>query len=92
VRRASDLYDLRSLRRMSARHRTLRVIPVLSGERRPGTEYGPLPHVLARHLRHTDYDAYVAGPAGMIRATVDVLTALGVPAMRIRHDPVETDR
>lgn len=91
ARQESDLYDLRSLRRMESRHPSLRVIPVVSDDRQFGVERGLLPYVVARHLQRTDHDVYVAGPADMIRLTVEILTAMGVPAGRISHDPIGTD-
>lgn len=36
-----------------------------------------------------EYDAYLSGPPGMIRSSVDVLRGIGMPAERIRHDSVE---
>jgi NAD(P)H-flavin reductase/hemoglobin-like flavoprotein len=92
ARRENDLYDLRSLRKLAARHPLLRVTPVVSREPHFGGVCGRLPHVVARWLRRTDYDVYVAGPADLIRHTVETLTAVGIPAGRIRHDPIDAGR
>ena len=40
----------------------------------------------ARYLPHRDCEAYVAGPAAMVRETIRVLARAGIPQQRIHYD------
>ncbi|MFF7813552.1 globin domain-containing protein [Streptomyces sp. NPDC007945] len=88
ARRDHDLYDIETMLRLQQSHPWLSVRPVVDdghvgalGDRLPEAvcEYGPW---------HT-YDAYLSGPAGMIRRGVDTLVGMGIPTHRIRHDSIE---
>jgi ferredoxin-NADP reductase len=37
-------------------------------------------------MPHRDCEAYVAGPADMVRETIRVLTKAGIPPQRIHYD------
>ncbi|BDM69582.1 oxidoreductase [Streptomyces nigrescens] len=50
--------------------------------------FGPLAEAVARDGQWTPHLAFVSGPAAMVGATVARLTAAGLQADRIRHDPV----
>ncbi|MFE3653671.1 globin domain-containing protein [Streptomyces sp. NPDC059152] len=89
----AELYDAAALAQLAARHDRLRVVRVLDedavgeGDGRL-TEYGPLAEAVARDAQWSGHLAFVSGPAAMVGATVARLTAVGMPADRIRHDPV----
>nr|WP_234430731.1 globin domain-containing protein [Streptomyces sp. NRRL F-4489] len=93
ARSRAELYDAGALAQLAARNRWLRVVRVLDEEaargagRSPG-EYGPLAEAVARDGSWAGALAFVSGPAAMVGATVARLTAAGLPAGRIRHDPL----
>ncbi|NUL09495.1 flavohemoprotein [Streptomyces lunaelactis] len=77
-----DLYDIDTMLRLQQTHPWLSVRPVVDGRSQfPDAvrEYGPW----------YEYDAYLSGPAGMIRSGVDALRGIGIPQDRIRHDSLE---
>ncbi len=66
-------------------------MPVLSrSPRLPGGLHGRLPDVLPGFLDDLqgwrDHDAYVAGPAPLVRRTVTALQRHGMSLTRIHHD------
>ncbi len=91
ARRDHDLYDLDTMLRMQERHPWLSVRPVVSDgpATDAGLESGPLQDVVARYGPWPAYDAYLSGPPGMIRSSVDALVDGGMPTDRIRHDSLE---
>ncbi len=61
-----------------------------SGAAGPSLVRGAIPDLLARYGSwNADVDVFVSGPPGMVRATVDQLTALQVPVSRIKYDPFD---
>ncbi|MDR3082273.1 MAG: hypothetical protein LBV60_15340, partial [Streptomyces sp.] len=65
----------------------LRVIPVI--DEGPGASAaGSVAEAVARHGDWSDHIAYVSGPPAMVTAVAWRLSGLGLPADRIRHDPV----
>jgi NAD(P)H-flavin reductase/hemoglobin-like flavoprotein len=91
ARRENDLYDLPSLRRMQSGYPSLRVIPVVSAEDGFAGLRGALPSAVAGYRSWAEHDVYVSGPVEMVRNTILVLMAVGIPATRIHNDPVGTD-
>ncbi|GAA4097948.1 globin domain-containing protein [Actinomadura miaoliensis] len=88
-----DLYDLPDLRLLESGHPRLRVVPVPSDAPPHDGLRGPVADALGRiRERWDDHEIYVAGPPGMIRATVDALQNLGVPLDRVHHDLLEAER
>ncbi|GAA4155656.1 globin domain-containing protein [Actinomadura keratinilytica] len=88
-----DLYDLPELRLLESGHPRLRVVPVLCDAPPHDGLRGPVAGALGRiRERWDDHEVYVAGPPGMIRATVGALQNLGVPLDRIHHDLLEAER
>ncbi|MEV0533055.1 globin domain-containing protein [Kitasatospora sp. NPDC050463] len=96
ARQAAELYELEALRALAGRHRWLSVHPVLSG---PGPHAGgtavggapltgELPEVVGRFGPWVGREAYLGGPAAMVRRGVGVLLRAGVAPERIRHDLV----
>nr|WP_089316076.1 globin domain-containing protein [Actinomadura mexicana] len=86
-RTESALYDLPALRQLEAAHTRLQVVPVVSREPAAGALTGRVPDVLPQLLDGAGgHDAYVAGPAPLVRATVTALQRLGVPLTRVHHD------
>ncbi len=85
ARHDHDLYDLDTMLRLEQEHPWLSVRPVVS-EGASGGLTGPLSEVVSRCGPWHSFDAYLSGPAGMIRSSVDALVGLGMPSHRIRHD------
>ncbi|MET8078216.1 globin domain-containing protein [Streptomyces sp. NPDC005303] len=85
ARTDNGLYDIDTMLRLQQSHPWLSVRAIVDQQAaRPQLlgavrEYGPW----------REYDAYLAGPPGMIRSGVDTLRSVGIPAERIRHDSVE---
>ncbi|WP_199876148.1 globin domain-containing protein [Streptomyces sp. Root1310] len=79
-----DLYDIDTMLRLQRSHPWLEVRPVVD---RHGLLQ--LPDAIRTFGPWAEYDAYVAGPPGMIRSGVDALRGVGIPSERIRHDSVE---
>ncbi|MFE0703843.1 globin domain-containing protein [Streptomyces sp. NPDC058872] len=88
ARSLDDLYDTASLAELETRHPWLRVVPVV-GEGLGTDEETSIAAVVARHTDWSGHLAYVSGPPAMVAATVRRLTARGMPADRIRHDPID---
>jgi NAD(P)H-flavin reductase/hemoglobin-like flavoprotein len=83
ARRAEGLYDLPDLEKMAARWPWLTVIPAVSDDPHFEGQHGPISDVVTRNGSWSHHDAYVAGPTGMVEATVDRLISVGVPGDRI---------
>jgi NAD(P)H-flavin reductase/hemoglobin-like flavoprotein len=93
ARRREDLYDLADLQRLQAACPGLQIIPVLSEEPpQPGAAWisGTLPDVVRGHGLFEHSEAYLSGPAEMVRRTA-LLLAAHVPPDQIHHDPVPDD-
>ncbi|WP_030410017.1 globin domain-containing protein [Streptomyces sp. NRRL S-1448] len=60
----------------------------VAGSADPSAGYGPLAEAVARDGQWSPHLAFVSGPPAMVGATVARLTAAGMPADHIRHDPV----
>lgn len=88
VRRGRDLYDMRDLEALKLAYPSLTLIPVAEHELDFTGRVGRLPDVVWTHPSFRDCDVYIAGPAGMISATVRALSRR-VPADRLHHDPLE---
>ncbi|MFF2327604.1 MULTISPECIES: globin domain-containing protein [unclassified Streptomyces] len=81
------LYDIDTMMRLQRTYPWLSVRPVVStGPGRAGGLTGLLPDAVRQCGPWHEYDAYLAGPPGMIRSGVHVLRGIGVPAEHIRHD------
>jgi NAD(P)H-flavin reductase/hemoglobin-like flavoprotein len=91
ARRDHDLYNLDTMLRLAQQHPWLSVRPVVSDTPVGGgpLEAGQLPEVVARYGPWPSYDAYLSGPPGMIRSSVDALVGIGMSTDRIRHDSLE---
>jgi NAD(P)H-flavin reductase/hemoglobin-like flavoprotein len=89
ARQQRDLYDLPDLQLLEAAYPALRVIPVLSDEPAFGGLTGLLPDVVHANLHgmFDNADAYVCGPAAMVRQAAALLAAR-LPAAQIHHDPL----
>ncbi|MFF2775386.1 globin domain-containing protein [Streptomyces sp. NPDC058052] len=87
ARSLDDLYDTAAVAELERHRPWLRVVPVV-GERAGGAEQGSVADAVARHGDWSRHLAYVSGPPAMVTATLDRLADAGVPAGRIRHDPV----
>ncbi|WP_367320423.1 globin domain-containing protein [Streptomyces sp. HUAS ZL42] len=89
ARTLDEVYDRAALAELAKKGRPwLRVVPVL-GAGTVAAEDGSVADAVARlgdWSRHLV--AYVSGPPAMVSATVRRLTAMNLPADRIRHDPV----
>jgi NAD(P)H-flavin reductase/hemoglobin-like flavoprotein len=87
ARQEFDLYDLEDLQLLEAACPSLRVIPVLSEQ--PGYTglTGTLSDAVSVQGLCENTEAYVCGPAAMVRHTRAALAGY-VPADRIRYDPL----
>ncbi|MFZ3471551.1 globin domain-containing protein [Streptomyces sp. 4.24] len=85
ARSDNDLYDKDTLLGLQRSHPWLSVRPVVCAEGLAGQ----LPQAVGTHGPWSSYDAFVSGPAAMIRSGVDALKRIGIPGERILHDAVE---
>jgi NAD(P)H-flavin reductase len=85
ARRRAELYDLRDLWRLCDAYDRLSLTPVTSDDPAFDGMQGNVGRVAARYLPE-ECEAYVAGPAEMVRDTIRALKRAGVPAPRIHYD------
>ncbi|MDF9814344.1 globin domain-containing protein [Streptomyces sp. SPB162] len=88
ARHDHDLYDLDTMLRMAEEHPWLSVRPVVA-DTPSGSLSGPLPDIVRQYGPWERYDAFLSGPPGMIRSSMDALVGGGMPSHRIRHDALE---
>ncbi|MEU3461317.1 globin domain-containing protein [Streptomyces sp. NPDC006733] len=88
ARHDHDLYDLDTMLRLRDEHPWLSVRPVVA-DTPAGSLSGPLPDIVRQYGPWERYDAYLSGPPGMIRSSMDALVGGGMPSHRIRHDALE---
>ena len=86
ARRREELYDLRDLWRLADAHDGLQVTPVTSDDPAFDGMQGNVGRVAARYIPHRDCEAYLAGPAGMVRDSLRALAKAGIPPARIHFD------
>ncbi|MEY9965511.1 ferredoxin-NADP reductase/hemoglobin-like flavoprotein [Streptacidiphilus sp. MAP12-16] len=87
TRRAADLYAREQLLELTRRHPWLSVRTVVSeGAPVEVGLSGSLPSVVGRFGPWEEYEAFVSGPAAMIRRASATLLGAGVPGERIHHD------
>ena len=86
ARTAEGLYDLPDLEKRAAGLPWLTLVAATSADPRYQGERGLLPDVIARTGSWRQHDAYIAGPAPMVTATVDRLTSFGVPESQIHTE------
>jgi NAD(P)H-flavin reductase/hemoglobin-like flavoprotein len=87
ARQHFDLYDYEDLQLLELACPGLRVIPVLSEEPGYRGKTGLLPDAVRAQGLFENTEAYICGPAAMVRRTAAVLAA-DVPAGHIHHDPL----
>jgi NAD(P)H-flavin reductase/hemoglobin-like flavoprotein len=85
ARRRSELYDLRDLWRLSDAYHGLHITPVTSDDPAFDGMQGNVGRVAARYLPG-ECEAYVAGPAEMVRDTIRALKRAGIDRSRIHYD------
>lgn len=88
ARHDEDLYDIETMLRLQSVHPWLAVRPVVAEGPSQGLT-GRLPEAVRDYGPWHEYDAYLSGPPGMIRSSVDALKGAGIPLERIRHDFLE---
>jgi NAD(P)H-flavin reductase/hemoglobin-like flavoprotein len=86
ARRRQDLYDLPDLWRLEDAYSGFEVIPVTSDDPAFDGMQGNVGRVAARYMPAAECDAYVAGPADMMRETIRVLARTGLARERIHFD------
>ena len=64
----------------------LQLTPVTSDDPAFDGMQGNVGRVAARYMPHRECEAYVAGPADMVRETIRVLRRAGIPGERIHYD------
>jgi NAD(P)H-flavin reductase len=82
ARREEDLYDMRDLATLKLAYPALNIVRVVE------QPLGALPDAVAKHASFRNTEVYVAGPAGLVSATVRAL-ANRVPSGRFHHDPLD---
>ncbi|MFE2033856.1 globin domain-containing protein [Streptomyces scopuliridis] len=88
ARHDEDLYDIETMLRLQSVHPWLAVRPVVAEGPSQGLS-GRLPEAVRDYGPWHEYDAYLSGPPGMIRSSLDALKGAGIPLERIRHDSLE---
>ncbi|WP_171168259.1 globin domain-containing protein [Streptomyces sp. I05A-00742] len=91
ARGPAGLYDAETPARLARRRPWLRVVPVIEDEPGPGA-WESVADAVLRHGDWSRHTAFVAGPPALVRATATRLLAAGVPAARVRHDPLPASR
>lgn len=86
ARRREELYDLHDLWRLADAYDGLRLTPVTSDDPAFDGMQGNVGRVAARYMPHPECEAYVCGPASMVRETRRVLAKAGIPEERIHFD------
>ena len=86
ARNRDELYDLPDLYRLADAYPRFLLTPVTSDDRVFDGMQGNVGRVAARYLPHRECEAYVAGPAAMVRETIRVLARAGMPQQRIHYD------
>jgi NAD(P)H-flavin reductase/hemoglobin-like flavoprotein len=82
ARRDDDLYDMRDLATLRLAYPALTLVSIVA------EEDGALTDAVGKHASFRNTEVYVAGPAGLISATVRAL-ANRVPSDRFHHDPLD---
>lgn len=85
ARRTHDLYDLDAMLHLEREHSWLSVRTVVADTPSDALT-GPLPDAVRHHGPWEAFDAYLSGPPGMVRSSLDTLVRIGMPSHRIRHD------
>jgi NAD(P)H-flavin reductase/hemoglobin-like flavoprotein len=88
ARQHFDMYDLEDLQLLESAYPLLRVIPVLSDQPGYAGLTGLLPDVVHAQAGSPSaaVEAYICGPAQMVRRTTALLSA-SIPAGQIHYDP-----
>jgi NAD(P)H-flavin reductase/hemoglobin-like flavoprotein len=86
ARRRSELYDMRDLWRLTDAYGGLQLTPVTSDDPAFDGMQGNVGRVAARYLPHSECEAYVAGPADMVRDSIRAIKRAGIPRHRIHYD------
>nr|WP_314617067.1 globin domain-containing protein [Streptomyces sp. DSM 40976] len=88
ARRNQGLYDIDTMLRLQQSHPWLSVRPVVD-DGPVGLLAGGIPQAVREFGPWHTHDAYLSGPPGMIRCSIDTLVGIGIPTHRIRHDSIE---
>jgi NAD(P)H-flavin reductase/hemoglobin-like flavoprotein len=86
ARTRDELHDLPDLYRLADAYPRFLLTPVASDDPAFDGMQGNVGRVAARYLPHSECEAYVAGPAVMVRETIGVLARSGIPQERIHYD------
>jgi NAD(P)H-flavin reductase/hemoglobin-like flavoprotein len=86
ARKREQLYDLKDLWRLADAYHGLQLAPVASDDPAFNGMQGNVGRVAARYMPHSECEAYVAGPAEMVRETIRVLVRAGIPRDRVHYD------
>lgn len=81
-----ELYDMKDLWRLTDAFPWLQLTPVTSDDPAFDGMQGNVGRVAARYMPHRECEAYVAGPADMVRETIRVVRRAGIPRDRIHYD------
>lgn len=82
ARRDDDMYDMRDLATLKLAYPALNLVRVVAEHN------DALPDAVKKHASFRNTEVYVAGPAGLVSATMRAL-ANRVPSDRFHHDPLD---
>ncbi|GAA0393861.1 globin domain-containing protein [Streptomyces luteireticuli] len=86
-RRFADLYDVETATGLALRRPWLRVAPLVADEPEPRA-WESLAGAVLRHGDWSGHTAYLGGPPALVATAAARLTAAGIPAGHVRHDPL----
>jgi len=86
ARKRSELYDIRDLWRLTDAYSGLQLTLVTSDDPAFDGMQGNVGRVAARYLPSRECEAYVAGPADMVRDSIRALKRVGIPRDRVHYD------
>jgi NAD(P)H-flavin reductase len=86
ARKREHLYDIKDLWRLADAYHGIHLAPVTSDDPAFDGMQGNVGRVAARFMPHQDFEAYVAGPAAMVRESIRVLTRAGIRRDRVHYD------
>lgn len=85
-RTESSILFRKELDEIASQTDKVKVIHILSEERRPGFENGFVTADLIRKHAPDDYSLFICGPAGLYRHMELVVSELGLPARKVRRE------
>ncbi|MEV6350284.1 flavohemoprotein [Actinoplanes sp. NPDC051851] len=89
ARTRNELYDIAAVGEVAAMAPRVTVVPVISEGPAGPYASGLVTDAVAAYGEWSRHEVYLAGPPLMLAATVSALRDIGVPSVRIHHDPAD---